>query len=124
MTAASKDGDTILKGFMSGIEDASTELAAPFLDESIWTEAARDITTRGGRTREGKVLYTDQTPAGDVAQIRFRHLLEALLPQYKPYIRIAQAATGKPNKLDELEPIKIAQAVKKLKKDQSVNVKH
>ena len=102
ITAASKDGDTILKGFMSGIEDASTELAAPFLDESIWTEAARDITTRGGRTREGKVLYTDQTPPGDVAQIRFRHLLEALLPQYKPYIRIAQAATGKPNKLGEV----------------------
>ena len=102
ITAASKDGDTILKGFMSGIEDASTELAAPFLDESIWTEAARDITTRGGRTREGKVLYTDQTPVGDVAQIRFRHLMEALLPQYKPYIRIVQAATGKPNKLGEI----------------------
>ena len=60
------------------------------------------LTLRGGRTREGKVLYTDQTPGGDVAQIRFRHLIEALLPQYKPYIRIAQAATGKPNKLGEV----------------------
>jgi len=102
ITAASKDGDTILKGFMSGVEEASAELAAPFVDESIWTEAATDLTLRAGRTREGKVLYTDQTPAGDVAQIRFRHLLEALLPQYKPYIRIAQAATGKPNKLGEV----------------------
>ena len=102
ITTASNDGDTILKGFMSGIEEASAELAAPFVDESIWTEAATDLTLRAGRTREGKVLYTDQTPAGDVAQIRFRHLLEALLPQYKPYIRIAQAATGKPNKLGEV----------------------
>jgi hypothetical protein len=102
VTAASKDGDTILKGFMSGVEEASAELAAPFLDESIWTEAATDLTLRAGRTREGKVLYTDQTPVGDVAQIRFRHLLEALLPQYKPYIRIIQAATGKPNKLGEV----------------------
>ncbi len=102
ITTASNDGDTILKGFMSGIEEASAELAAPFVDESIWTEAATDLTLRAGRTREGKVLYTDQTPAGDVAQIRFRHLLEALLPQYKPYIRIAQAATGKPNKLGEI----------------------
>ena len=102
ITSATNDGDTILKGFMSGVEEASAELAAPFVDESIWTEAATDLTLRGGRTREGKVLYTDQTPAGDVAQIRFRHLLEALLPQYKPYIRIAQAATGKPNKLGEV----------------------
>jgi len=102
VTTASNDGDTILKGFMSGIEEASAELAAPFVDESIWTEAATDLTLRAGRTREGKVLYTDQTPAGDVTQIRFRHLLEALLPQYKPYIRIAQAATGKPNKLGEV----------------------
>ena len=102
VTSASKDGDTILKGFLSGIEDASTELAAPFLDESIWTEAATDLTLRGGRTREGKVLYTDQTPVGDKAHIRFRHLMEALLPQYKPYIRIAQAATGRPNKLGEV----------------------
>ena len=102
ITSATNDGDTILKGFMSGVEEASAELAAPFVDESIWTEAATDLTLRAGRTREGKVLYTDQTPAGDVAQIRFRHLLEALLPQYKPYIRIAQAATGKPNKLGEI----------------------
>ncbi len=102
MTSASKDGDTILRGFTEGIEEASKELAAPFLDESIWTEAALDLTTRGGRTREGKVLYTDQTPAGDVAQIRFRHLMEALLPQYKPYIRIGQAALGRPDKFGEV----------------------
>ena len=30
ITTASNDGDTILKGFMSGIEEASAELAAPF----------------------------------------------------------------------------------------------
>lgn len=102
ITAASKDGDTILKGFMSGVEEASAELAAPFLDESIWTEAATDLTLRAGRTREGKVLYTDQTPVGDKAHIRFRHLMEALLPQYKPYIRVIEAATGKPNKLGEV----------------------
>jgi hypothetical protein len=102
ITSATNDGDTILKGFTAGIEEASKELAAPFVDESIWTEAATDLTLRAGRTREGKVLYTDQTPGGDVAHIRFRHLMEALLPQYKPYIRIAQAATGKPTKLGEI----------------------
>ena len=61
IVSASNDGDTVLKGFLNGIEEASTELASPFVDESIWTEAALDLTTRQGRTREGKVLYTDQT---------------------------------------------------------------
>ena len=57
--ASTKDGDTILKGFYIGVEEAMTEIAAPFIDESIWTEAAADIDLypllpRGGRTREGR----------------------------------------------------------------------
>ena len=102
--AATNDGDTILRGFLKGIEEASTEIASPFIDESIWTEAAADISLypllpgRGGRTRDGKVLYTDQTSIGDRAYIKFRHLMEALLPSYKQYIRIGQAALEKPNK--------------------------
>ena len=102
--AATKDGDTILKGFVNGVDDAIREVAAPFIDESIWTEAAADISLypllpgRGGRTREGRVLYTDQTPIGDRAYIKFRHLMEALLPSYKQYIRIGQAALERPNK--------------------------
>ena len=102
--AATNDGDTILRGFLKGIEEASTEIASPFIDESIWTEAAADISLypllpgRGGRTRDGKVLYTDQTSIGDRAYIKFRHLMEALLPSYKQYIRIGQAVLEKPNK--------------------------
>ena len=102
--AATNDGDTILRGFLKAIEEASTEIASPFIDESIWTEAAADISlypllpARGGRTRDGKVLYTDQTSIGDRAYIKFRHLMEALLPSYKQYIRIGQAALEKPNK--------------------------
>jgi len=102
--ASTKDGDTILRGFTRGVEEAMTEIAAPFIDESIWTEAAADINLypllpgRGGRTRDGRVLYTDQTPVGDRAYIKFRHLMDALLPSYKQYIRVTQAALGKPNK--------------------------
>ena len=102
--SATKDGDTILRGFTRGVEEAMTEIAAPFIDESIWTEAAADINLypllpgRGGRTRDGKVLYTDQTPVGDRAYIKFRHLMEALLPSYKQYIRLGQAALERPNK--------------------------
>jgi len=102
--SSTKDGDTILKGFVNGVEEAITEVAAPFIDESIWTEASADISLypllpgRGGRTRDGRVLYTDQTPIGDRAYIKFRHLMEALLPSYKQYIRLGQAALERPNK--------------------------
>ncbi len=102
--AATNDGDTVLKGFVNGVEEAVREVAAPFIDESIWTEAAADISLypllpgRGGRTREGRVLYTDQTPIGDRMKIKFIHLMNALLPSYKQYIRIGQAALEKPNK--------------------------
>jgi len=102
--ASTKDGDTILKGFTTGVEEAMTEIAAPFIDESIWTEAAADIDLypllpgRGGRTRDGRVLYTDQTSVGDRAYIKFRHLMEALLPSYKQAVRIGLAAMEKPNK--------------------------
>ena len=102
--SATKDGDTILQGFINGADEAVTEIASPFIDESIWTQAAADINLfpllpgRGGRTRDGKVLYTDQTPIGDRMSIKFRHLMEALAPSYKQFIRIGQAATGTPTK--------------------------
>jgi hypothetical protein len=105
---ATKDGDTILKGFITGADEAVTELAAPFIDESIWTEAAADIDLfpllpgRGGRTRDGRILYTEQTPLGDRMSIKFRHLMEALAPSYKQYVRIGQAALEKPTKTGEI----------------------
>ena len=107
IASSTKDGDTILKGFIDGVEEAVTEVAAPFIDESIWTEASADISLypllpgRGGRTREGRVLYTDQTPIGDRMAIKFRHLMEALLPSYKQYIRVGLAATKRPTKTGE-----------------------
>ena len=35
-----QDGDTLLEGFVSGVNEASGELMNPFISESIWTEAA------------------------------------------------------------------------------------
>ena len=42
-----------------------SEFGQPFISESIWTEAALDIIARGGRTREGFQVYSDQDTAGD-----------------------------------------------------------
>jgi hypothetical protein len=96
-----QDGDTLLKGFLNGVYEAGGEVMNPFISESIWTQAAADITVRGGRTKDGKVLYTDQTPASEKAKILFLHLGEALAPSYKQFQRVGQAAFDIPTKRGE-----------------------
>ena len=99
-----QDDRTLLSGFVNGVGEASAEIMNPFISESIWTEATADLVIRGGVTRDGRRLYTDQTSAGDKAAIRFLHLGEALAPSYKQFQRLGQAAFGKPTKRgDELE---------------------
>lgn len=101
---AQESEDVLLRGFRDGIIEASGEIMNPFISESIWTEAMTDIVVRNGRTNEGRLLYTDETPFGDKLSIQFLHLGEALAPSYKQYQRIGQAAFGIPTKRgDELE---------------------
>ena len=57
-----QDDRTLLSGFVRGVDEAGAELMNPFISESIWTG---DLIVRGGRTKEGRRLYTDQTPVGD-----------------------------------------------------------
>ena len=90
-----------MSGFVRGVDEAGAELMNPFISESIWTEAITDLTVRGGRTQEGRRLYTDQTPIGDKVKIRFLHLGEALAPSYKQYQRLIQASTKTPTKRGE-----------------------
>ena len=93
---------TLLSGFVNGVNEAGAEIMNPFISESIWTEAVTDLTVRGGRTQEGRQLYTDQTPAGNKAAIRFLHLGQALAPSYKQFQRLGQAAFGTPDKRGEV----------------------
>ena len=44
------------------------------------TEAALDIIARGGRTREGAQIYSDQDTAGDRNSKIFAHLVKAQMP--------------------------------------------
>ena len=87
----------ILSSFVNGVNEAGAEIMNPFISESIWTEAAADIVIRGGITKDGRRLYTDQTSAGDKAAIRFLHLGNALAPSYKQFVRLAQATTETPD---------------------------
>ena len=86
----------LLDSFVNGVNEAGAEIMNPFISESIWTEAAGDLTVRGGVTKDGRRLYTEQTSAGDKAAIRFLHLGNALAPSYKQFVRLAQAATETP----------------------------
>jgi len=100
--AGEANDQTLLSGFVDGVTEASAEIMNPFISESIWTEATADIIVRGGRTKEGRQLYTDQTPAGNKAAIRFLHLGQALAPSYRQFQRLGQAAFGTPDKRGEL----------------------
>jgi hypothetical protein len=101
--AGEQTDQTLLSGFVDGVNQAGAEIMNPFISESIWTEAVTDLTVRGGRTSEGRQLYTDQTPAGNKAAIRFLHLGIALAPSYRQFQRLGQAAFGTPTKRgDEL----------------------
>lgn len=101
---AQESEDTILRGFRDGVVEATGEIMNPFISESIWTEAMTDIVVRNGRTPEGRLLYTDETPFGDKLAIQFLHLGEALAPSYKQYQRLGQATFGTPTKRgDELD---------------------
>ena len=97
-----EDGDTLLEGFVGGVGEASGEIMNPFISESIWTEAMFDLSIRGGRSAEGKQLYTDQTSAGDKMQIQLMHLGNALAPSYKQFLRLGSAAFGTPDKTGEV----------------------
>ena len=89
--------ETLLSGFVNGVNEAGGELMDPFISESIWTEAVTDLTVRRGRTADGRQLYTDETSAGDKAAIRFLHLGNALLPGgVKQYERFYKAGTKTP----------------------------
>ena len=97
-----QDGDTLLDGFVNGVQEATVQIVDPFISESIWTEAMTDLTIRGGRTAEGRQLYTDQTSAGDKLAIRTMHLTKALAPNIKPFIRVGQSFLQTPTKTGEV----------------------
>ena len=94
--------EVLMRGVLKGMAQAAGELASPFISEAIYTEAALDIIARGGRTREGRQLFTDATPAGEKIKITINHLAKAMLPfSYQQLNRLYQAATDKPSKRGE-----------------------
>jgi hypothetical protein len=100
-----EDEEILLKGFVQGIAEAAGETASPFVSESIYTEAFMDIWGREGQTREGRKLYTDQTPGPEKVAIIMNHLAKTLYPTTQPFQRTIKAFTGEPGKGSEIYEI-------------------
>ena len=93
-----EDEEVLAKGFYEGLKNAMGETANPFIGESIFTEAIGDIVARGGITKDGTVLYTDDTPRNERYDRMLKHVVESQLPQYKQFVRVIDSATGKPDR--------------------------
>jgi hypothetical protein len=90
--------DQLIKGFVQGISDSFSKSIEPFVSESIAPEALIDIFVREGVTREGKKLYTEQTPIPDKVKIALEHIGETQIPLSKTQLsRIYYAAKGIPD---------------------------
>ena len=99
------DEQVLMRGLLNGMYEAAGELASPFISEAIYTQALVDLTLRGGKTREGRQIWTETqlaTEPGQVIQNSIEHLAEAMLPfSYPTLTRIYQAAADKPSERGE-----------------------
>ena len=93
-----EDEEVLAKGFYEGLTQAMAETSNPFIGESIFTEAIADIVSRKGRTKDGVVLYTENTPRNERYDRMLKHVIESQLPQYKQFLRVIDSATGKPDR--------------------------
>ena len=97
VAAGETDEETLMQGVLEGVGTATKELGQPFIAESIWTEAMLDVLRGGGKTKDGKTLYTDATPAGEKVSAIIKHLVRSQAPfSAQQLIRLGCAATGKP----------------------------
>ena len=103
-----EDEEVLMQGIYRGMAEAAGQLAAPFIDEAIYTEAVVDllpILGRGGKTREGRQIYTEaqaENEPGTVIKNIIEHLGKSLLPfSYPQLTRLYQAAADKPSERGE-----------------------
>jgi len=75
-----QDENGMMDDFSKGVLTAMSEFAQPFISEAIWTEAVSDLLMRGGKTREGFQVYSEQDNDGDKMSKIMGHLVRAQMP--------------------------------------------
>jgi len=105
-----KDNNGIMDDFIFGSLEAMYQVMAPFVTESIWTEAVLDLSTRRGQTVEGTRVWNENDTPGNKIRDGFFHLAYSLAPfswqqlerldyAIEPY-DVVQLVRGKPGKYD------------------------
>ena len=77
------DMDGIMVDFILGLIDSTKELGAPFVTESIWTEALVDVAPvlgRNGRSKEGFQVWNEEDNLGSRVSKGVAHLFESQVP--------------------------------------------
>jgi len=77
------DMDGIMDDFVMGMIESTKELGAPFVTESIWTEALVDVAPilgRSGRSKEGFQVWNEEDSTGDKVYKGVKHLFESQVP--------------------------------------------
>ena len=77
------DMDGIMDDFVLGLIDSTKELGAPFVTESIWTEALVDVAPvlgRSGRSKEGFQVWNEEDNLGSRISKGVAHLFESQVP--------------------------------------------
>ena len=90
--------EPLMSGFVQGIAEAAGNVASPFVDPSIYSEAMLDVIARKGITKDGKQLWTPDTPTNEKVARAMSHVTESFYPSYQPFLRTYKAATEQPGK--------------------------
>ena len=90
--------EPLMSSFIKGISEAAGNVASPFVDPSIYSEAMLDVMARNGVTKDGKQLWTSDTPVNEKVSRAMSHVTESFYPSYQPFLRSYKAAVGAPGK--------------------------
>tara|TARA_R100000008_G_C3587331_1_gene173559 strand:+ start:4009 stop:7728 length:3720 start_codon:yes stop_codon:yes gene_type:complete len=78
---------------------AFTQLVQPFMSESILTEKLADLTVRGGKTRSGRKIFSDEHNVGDQIALGVSHVLTGLTPgAFTQVTNFARGVAGEKSK--------------------------
>ena len=80
IVSGEEDAEKITASLTKGLLEAMSEVAQPFVSESIFFEAANDIISRGGRTRTGKIIFDPDESLGNKVRKVTMHTLATQAP--------------------------------------------
>ena len=83
--SGNSDKKGIMKDFISGMANATKEIASPFIESSLWVGALQDVLPtailgRGGLDAEGRRIWNPNDKPGNKIMAQVGHLTEALAP--------------------------------------------